>query len=1705
MSFSKKVIRLITPTILLLSTFVTLETSAQAASGLDYFFKAESGATAQMTQTPFTTGTCHVSRGDFNQNWGNGSPGGTCPTEGFTLYGQGFIKAPAAGTVTFYSSTDDGFVLKINDQTVISDLTDHGLGNPYNATGSISMTAGATYPIKFWFHENFGAAAMTLRWSYPGQSEPVLVPLSSLDTENAPQDVQNPVVVVGSGTLSSPTVEAGQSFTISYRITDDVACCNQHDVLFYNTQGQVAFSAPSSKISGTQTDVTYRAQVSVGTGIAPGEYLAKTQTTDLAGKFSFLQEIGSIQVTAAVPPSPTPVLSTATSTSDGFTFLITNYDSGFTWNATTTSGTANVNASGLVTVTGLQALGSATVTVTSSKTGFTNGQATRVGAALDGDPSAVTPAFTAVPLVAGSTNTTFATSVLDGCDAQISNFNNRLTWSGSSPIPGSTVVISNTGLIQVRGLGSQNTTRVTIVNRGANNTTGQANFDCVSWYPTLGIQSTTTSTISLRTNYLAGITYDLIASSGTVTNSQNGTITISNLKSGVDVSLTVKAYTGATLIWPKSGQGSGIFPLGRTQVGTTQAPLNFMAPVSLQTNTPVQLSASGGSGSGLISFSTTTPNICSISGNTLTPRIVGACVVTATKAGDSTYSEITVTSTITVSEFGLPTVNISAPSSSSIVTGSFSVTATASVANPASTARLVAACLLIDGVNTTAAAVNNSPTYWTTGLTNRGPSANCFDVRSLTTATLAWNLDATTWTNGNHQIGIKVFDSAGKESATASITFRVEIGVPTVTVTAPSSNSTVSGAFSVTASAAIASGSTARLVAACLLIDGVNTTAAAVNNSPAYWSNGLTNRGPSANCFDVRSLASATLAWNLDATTWTNGNHQIGIKVFDGAGKESVLVSIPIRVNVGVPTVTITSPAARATVTGNFTLSATAAIASGSTARLVAACLLIDGVNTTAAAVNNSPTYWSNGLTNRGPSANCFDVRSLTTATLAWNLDATTWSNGDRQVAVKVFDSTGKESSLASIQLTVTNPAPEITSLSPKDASILYGNFDIDVRWTSATAVTHVGINLPCANLPYRVYSENPNVKNLPSGYVFMNVSSLRNLSFTCTIDAASQIGKEIRVSKKLGVIIVDRAGQFDEAESSLLLMSPKPTLEIRSPALNQGVKGELLIEAWARSPAESKRQITFIGISESSAKPSFNNNRSSYGSQMPSKYTPYRVESSTSGEWLNFIWKLDLTDFKAGLRTIEVATQDSNGDVVEQAIQFLVQEPEVQLSFIKPTLNQVFPGDLEIRVRAKADPLTNFRIKVIAIDFKEVEPTFAGYQISEWQSKVPRNFRAWELDSRNQPDEYIWKAEAGSVPNGTYTLTVIAFDEKNYSKSQTISFEVNTPNPEVRITNPTASIIGTQPIDFTMSVDIPKIANADVELVGINITDAVPGFVAQPVRLTDNNQLRNFVFWKVDSAKSYTWKLNPTSWGDGNRSVSVLVLDSNKRLGQASFTLHKAPSATWKFEVKDPPVLGKSVAIGVSMQTSSQRRVEPAVAARLQQATSPKGPWTDSGLLTFDNAGIAAGRVIVTTPMYVRVYHDVLDAVQPGASEPFRIVNVPDPTRRISNKSTGETNEDGSIPSVTCTPPQRVALNARLTVACTAVDVQDPAQPIQIYLQQGKSFKKIGSARMSGNLISFTTTLKRAGKYIFEVRGEATAKNFTQWRSNRITINVKK
>ena len=87
----------------------------------------------------------------------------------------------------------------------------------------------------------------------------------------------------------------------------------------------------------------------------------------------------SITTSAALVAGIAPLFTSASSYDGRFTVQITDFDSGFTYSVSSSAGQASINATGLVTVTGLSPDQSVTVTVTTTRTGYASGSGSITG------------------------------------------------------------------------------------------------------------------------------------------------------------------------------------------------------------------------------------------------------------------------------------------------------------------------------------------------------------------------------------------------------------------------------------------------------------------------------------------------------------------------------------------------------------------------------------------------------------------------------------------------------------------------------------------------------------------------------------------------------------------------------------------------------------------------------------------------------------------------------------------------------------------------------------------------------------------------------------------------------------------------------------------------------------------------------------------------------------------------------------------------------------------------------------------------------------------------------------------------------------------------------------------------------------------------------------------------------------------------------
>ncbi|MBX9255631.1 hypothetical protein H1Q63_17115, partial [Desmonostoc muscorum CCALA 125] len=117
---------------------------------------------------------------DFN--WGLGSPDPLVGADTFSARWTGQVEAKYSETYKFYTSTDDGVRLWVNNQLLIDKFIDQ---SATEHTGSIALVAGQKYDIKLEYYENKYDAVSQLSWSSTSQTKEI-IPQSQLYSQVNP-------------------------------------------------------------------------------------------------------------------------------------------------------------------------------------------------------------------------------------------------------------------------------------------------------------------------------------------------------------------------------------------------------------------------------------------------------------------------------------------------------------------------------------------------------------------------------------------------------------------------------------------------------------------------------------------------------------------------------------------------------------------------------------------------------------------------------------------------------------------------------------------------------------------------------------------------------------------------------------------------------------------------------------------------------------------------------------------------------------------------------------------------------------------------------------------------------------------------------------------------------------------------------------------------------------------------------------------------------------------------------------------------------------------------------------------------------------------------------------------------------------------------------------------------------------------------------
>jgi len=192
-------------------------TTARASGGVKGQYYHHSGVTPpNPASLAFRTLVLTRTDPQINFNWGDpGSPDESVKVDDFSAKWTGEVEAAFTETYTFYTNTDDGVKLWVNDELIIDNWTDH---SPTENKGTIDLVAGQQYSIEMWWYERGGGATAQLRWESPSTPKQII-----------PQAALWPPVKARSPNPSNGATGARMTATLTWKPGDNAAL---HQVYF---------------------------------------------------------------------------------------------------------------------------------------------------------------------------------------------------------------------------------------------------------------------------------------------------------------------------------------------------------------------------------------------------------------------------------------------------------------------------------------------------------------------------------------------------------------------------------------------------------------------------------------------------------------------------------------------------------------------------------------------------------------------------------------------------------------------------------------------------------------------------------------------------------------------------------------------------------------------------------------------------------------------------------------------------------------------------------------------------------------------------------------------------------------------------------------------------------------------------------------------------------------------------------------------------------------------------------------------------------------------------------------------------------------------------------------------------------------------------------------------------------------------------------
>jgi hypothetical protein len=825
-----------------------------------------------------------------------------------------------------------------------------------------------------------------------------------------------------------------------------------------------------------------------------------------------------------------------------------------------------------------------------------------------------------------------------------------------------------------------------------------------------------------------------------------------------------------------------------------------------------------------------------------------------------------------VNDSTAPTVSVTAPANGAVVSGTTTITATAS-----DTVGVTKVEFYEDGV-----------------------------LLSATNATpYSYNWNTASVANGSHNLTAKAYDAANNigQSSTVSVTVNnPDTTAPTVSITAPANSATVSGTVSVTASAS-------DNVGVSKVEFYVNSVLQTTDTSSPY-----------------------TFSWNT--TALANGSYTLSAKAYDAANNIGQSSTVTVTVNnpdTTAPTVSITAPANSATVSGTVSVTASAS----------------DNVG-----VSKVEFYVNNVLQKTDTSS---------PYTFSWN--TTALANGSYTLSAKAYDTANNIGQSSTVTVTVNNPdttAPTVSITAPANSATVSGTVSV-----TASASDNVGVS------KVEFYVNNVlQTTDTASPFTFSwNTTTLANGSYTLSAtayDAVNNIGQSSTVT-----VTVNN------------LDTTVPTVSITAPANNATVNGTVSVTASASDN---------VGVS----KVEF--------------YVNNVLQATTTSAPFTFSW--NTTALANGSYTLSAKAYDAANNIGQSStVTVTVNNPDTTV----PTVSITAPANsttVNGTVSITADASDNIKISKVEFYVKNV--------LKKTVTSAP----------------YSYKWGTTTVTDGSYTLTAKAYDaagKMGNSSPVTVLVKNDTKPPTITITSPiadsTVSRIKTvtatasdnkrvTKVEFyvdgelqttdtaspwryswntasltngahtlsakaydaseNMGESLPlsvivfndKIAPmvsltspADSALVSGKVT--ITGTASDDFKLSKVQFYINNVLKKTYSSESFSYTWATTTVSDGSYTLTAKAIDSFGNVGLSSVTLSvkndtKAPTVTITSPINNATVGSTKTITATASDNVGVKRVEFYVNGELQ-ATDTAAPWSFS----WNTASLTNGAYTLNTKAY--------------------------------------------------------------------------------------------------------------------------------------------